>query len=286
MRPIPLIAALVLLVLLALRLRTLSRLTGVAGVVVAAALVLYGFEVFTLPSLDDALTRLAPALGNWTYLLVGVLAYLEAAAFIGLLVPGELTVVLGGAVARSGDISIETLFFVVWFAAAAGDSTGYWLGHKLGRDFLLQHGPRFHITPKIVARVEGIFNMHGGKAIILGRFIGVARAITPFLAGTSHIRYRRFLMYDIPGAGAWAACFLAIGYVVAESASRAAELSHTIGLAIGTAAVAGALAVGAVQLYRTAPAGSRIQFARRWVRSVLIPEKPDPEKPGNDVEIP
>ena len=233
MRPLPLIAALVLLVLLALRRRTLSRLTGVGAGAVAIVLVLYGFEVFTLPSLDDALTRLAPALGNWTYPLVGVLAYLEAAAFIGLLVPGELTVVLGGAVARSGDISIETLFFVVWFAAAAGDSTGYWLGHKLGRDFLLRHGPRFHITPAVVARVEGIFNVHGGKAIILGRFIGVARAITPFLAGTSHIRYRRFLMYDIPGAGAWAACFLAIGYVVAESASRAAELSHTIGLGIG-----------------------------------------------------
>ena len=84
-----------------------------AGVPSPSALVLYGFEVFTLPSLDDALTRLAPALGNWTYLLVGVLAYLEAAAFIGLVVPGELTVVLGGAVARSGDISIEKLFFVV-----------------------------------------------------------------------------------------------------------------------------------------------------------------------------
>jgi membrane protein DedA with SNARE-associated domain len=281
MRPLPLIAALALLVLLALRRRTLSRLAGVGGVAVAAALVLYSFEVFTLPSLDDALTRLAPALGNWTYALVGVLAYLEAAAFVGLLVPGELTVVLGGAVARTGDISIEKLFFLVWLAAAAGDSTGYWLGHRLGRDFLLRHGPRFHITPKIVARVEGIFNMHGGKAIILGRFIGVARAITPFLAGTSHIAYRRFLLYDIPGAGAWAACFLAVGYLVAESASRAASLSHAIGLAIGTAAAVGALAVGAVQLYRTAPPGARIRVARRWLRAALIPEKP-----GSDSERP
>src|SRR3954452_14403984 len=266
MRPIPLLAALVLLVLLALRRRTLSRTTGVAAVAVAFVLVLYGFEVFTLPSLDDALTRLAPALGNWTYLLVGVLAYLEAAAFIGLVVPGELTVVLGGAVARTGDISIETLFFVVWFAAAAGDSTGYWLGHKLGRDFLLQHGPRFHITPNIVARVEGIFNAHGGKAIILGRFIGVARAITPFLAGTSHLSLRRFLAFDVVGAGAWAASFLAVGYLVATSASRAASLSHTIGLAIGAAAAAGAAAFGLRQLYRSAPLGERTAVARRWLK--------------------
>jgi membrane protein DedA with SNARE-associated domain len=281
MRPLPLIAALALLVILALRRRTLSRHTGAIGVVVAAALILYSVKVFTLPSLDDALTRLAPALGNWTYALVGVLAYLEAAAFVGLLVPGELTVVLGGAVARAGDVSIEKLFFLVWLAAAAGDSTGYWLGHRLGRDFLMRHGPRFHITPKVVARVEGIFNAHGGKAIILGRFVGVARAITPFLAGTSHIPYRRFLMYDIPGAGAWAACFLAVGYIVAESAKRAASLSHAIGLGIGTLAVVGALVVGIVQLRRHAPPGSRIRVALRWSRAALIPEKRE-----NDAEHP
>ena len=281
MRPLPLIAALALLVILALRRRTLSRLTGAVGLIVAAALVVYSFGVFTLPSIDDALTRLAPALGNWTYALVGVLAYLEAAAFVGLLVPGELTVVLGGAVARTGDISIVKLFFLVWFAAAAGDSTGYWLGHRLGRDFLMRHGPRFHITPKVVARVEGIFNAHGGKAIILGRFVGVARAITPFLAGTSHIPYRRFLMYDVPGAGAWAACFLAVGYIVAASVKRAASLSHAIGFGIGAAAVVGALLVGAVQLRRHAPPGSRIRVALRWSRSALIPEKPE-----NDAERP
>ena len=282
MRPLPLTAALVILVLLALRRRTLSRHTGAIGVAAAALLAVYSLEVFTLPSLDEALTRLAPALGNWTYALVGILAYLEAAAFIGLLVPGELTVVLGGAVARTGDVSIEKLFFLVWFAAAAGDSTGYWLGHRLGRDFLMRHGPRFHITPNVVARVEAIFNAHGGKAIILGRFVGVARAITPFLAGTSHIPYRRFLIFDIPGAGAWAACFLAVGYIVAESAKRAASLSHAIGFGIGGAAAAGALVVGIVQLRRHAPPGARIQVALRWFRSALIPEK----KPENDPELP
>ncbi len=82
---------------------------------------------------------------------------------------------------------VERLFFLVWFAAAAGDTTGYYLGRWLGRDFLMRHGPRFRITPNVVARVEAIFNAHGGKAIILGRFVGIARAITPFLAGTSHI---------------------------------------------------------------------------------------------------
>ena len=92
-------------------------------------------------------------------------------------------------------------------------------------------------------------------------------------------------MYDIPGAGAWAACFLAVGYVVAESASGAASLSHTIGLAIGTAAVVGALVVRVVQLYRTHPAGvappRRAALAARRAdsREVRQAREPAPEIP-------
>jgi membrane protein DedA with SNARE-associated domain len=272
MHPLPLLAAVALLAILALRRRTLGRATGAAGVLVAIVLAGYGLGLYTLPSLDDALTRLAPALGNWTYPLVAVLAYLEAAAFVGLVVPGELTVVLGGAVARDGQISIQLLFVLVWLAAVAGDSTGFLLGRKLGRTFLFEHGPRFHITPQIVARVEGIFDRHGGKAIILGRFIGVARAVTPFLAGSSHLSFRRFLAFDIVGAGAWAAAFLALGYLVAASASRAASLSHAAGLAIGAAAAAGVLVLAVRQVFRSAPRGARLRFAARWVRAALIPD--------------
>jgi membrane protein DedA with SNARE-associated domain len=273
MRPLPLLAAVVILAILALRRRALARVTGIGGVLAAALIAGYGLGLYTLPSVDEALTRLAPALGYWTYPLVSVLAYLEAAAFVGLLVPGELTVVLGGAVARAGDVSIELLFAFVWLAAVAGDTTGFLLGRKLGRSFLLRYGPRFRITPQLVARVEGIFDRHGGKAIILGRFIGVARAITPFLAGSSHLPLRRFLTFDIAGAGAWAAAFLAIGYVVAASASGAASLSRSIGYAIGGAALLGGIALGIRLLYRCAPRGARLRLALRWARAALIPER-------------
>jgi membrane protein DedA with SNARE-associated domain len=279
MRPLPLIAAVAILALLALRYRTLSRTVGAAGVLAAAALAAYGLGTYSLPSLNDALTRIAPALGNWTYVLVPILAYLESAAFIGLFVPGEMTVVLGGAISRGGEISIGRLFVLVWIAAAAGDTTGYILGRKLGRGFLTHHGPRFHITPNVIARVETIFNAHGGKAIVVGRFVGVARAITPFLAGTSHIPFRRFIAFDIVGAAAWAAAFLGVGYLVAASLDRVAELSHSIGFGIAAAAAAGACALGLRQLFRSTPRGERLGVALRWVRIALIParevERPD-----------
>ena len=210
-----------------------------------------------------------------------MLAYLEAAAFVGLLVPGELTVVLGGAVARDGDISISRCSCSSGSRPRPATRPGSCSAASSGADFLLRHGPRFHITPDVVARVEGIFDRHGGKAIILGRFIGVARAITPFLAGSSHLPLRRFLAFDIAGAGAWAASFLAVGYVVGrERRSRAASLSHTIGLAIGGAAVVGgARARHPRMLYRSAPRGQRLRLALRWARAALIPEKRTPKRP-------
>jgi undecaprenyl-diphosphatase len=278
MRPIPLIAAAAILVLLALRYRTLGKLTGVAGVLTAAALAGYGLGAFSLPSLNEALTRLAPALGNWTYVVVPVLAYLESAAFVGLFVPGEMTVVLGGAIARGGAISLWWLFLLVWWAAVAGDSTGYLMGRKLGRGFLTRHGPRFHITPGVIVRVETIFDAHGGKAIVIGRFVGFARALTPFLAGTSHIPFRRFIAFDIVGAAAWAAAFLGIGYLVAASLDRVAELSHSIGFGIGAIAVVGAAALGVRHLLGAAPRGERMRFAFRWARTILMPER-DTESP-------
>jgi membrane protein DedA with SNARE-associated domain len=278
MRPIPLIAAAAILVLLALRYRTLGKLTGVSGVLAAAALAAYGLGAVSLPSLNEALTRLAPALGNWTYVVVPVLAYLESAAFIGLFVPGEMTVVLGGAIARDGAVSIWWLYLLVWWAAVGGDSTGYLMGRKLGRSFLTQHGPRFHITPGVIARVETIFDAHGGKAIVIGRFVGFARALTPFLAGTSHIPFRRFIAFDIVGAAAWAAAFLGIGYLVAASLDRVAELSHSIGFGIAAVAVAGAAALGIRHLLGAAPRGERTRFALRWARTILMPER-DAESP-------
>ena len=107
----------------------------------------------------------------------------------------------------------------------------------------------------------------------------MARAITPFLAGSSHLSFRRFLAFDIVGAAAWAAAFLALGYIVAASASRAASLSHAAGLAIGTAAAAGALVLAIRHVTRSAPRGARLRFALSWARAALIPDsnaKPPP----------
>ena len=102
-------------------------------------------------------------------------------------------VILGGAVAGQGETSIVLTIGVVWAAALAGDSVSFLLGRRLGRDFLLRHGPKVRITPERFARVEDYFSRHGGKTILIGRFIGLVRALAPFIAGSSGMRYSYYL---------------------------------------------------------------------------------------------
>jgi undecaprenyl-diphosphatase len=199
------------------------RALTVVAIVFAAGAAVYGSGIVEIPSLESILTRLSDRLGAWTYLLVGVMAYLETAAFIGLVAPGEVAVIFGGFVAGQGRINPVALFFIVWFCACAGDSTGYLLGRRLGRGWALHHGPKIGVTEPRFEAVERFFNHHGGKTIIIGRFIGFVRAIAPFIAGASRLPYLRFLGASIIGAGAWSAAFVLLGYIGGRSLHRTIE---------------------------------------------------------------
>jgi membrane-associated protein len=168
--------------------------------------------VIELPDLEAALTDLSDTLGAWTY-----------APFVGLVAPGETAVVLGGVVAAQGEVSFVAMLLLVWAAAAAGDLASFVLGRRLGRRFLVSRGPRFGVTTPRLARVEGFFDRHGPKAILVGRFVGIVRAVAPFLAGSSGMRMRAFLPWSVLGTAAWAATFTLVGYIFHRSFSAAAD---------------------------------------------------------------
>ena len=166
-----------------------------AALLALAALAAVGFAltlagVVRLPDLEGALTDLSDTLGTWTYALVGGLAFLETGAFVGLVAPGETAVVLGGVVAAEGGVSLVPMLLIVWVAAAAGDLASFMLGRRFGRPFLVARGPRLGITPDRLVRVDSFFDRHGPKAILVGRFVGIVRAVAPFLAGASGLRLR------------------------------------------------------------------------------------------------
>ena len=143
-----------------------------------------------MPDIASLLADLAATLGGWTYLLVAGLAFLETGAFVGLIAPGETAVVLGGVVAAQGEISLVAILLTAWVASLAGDVASFALGRRLGRPFLHQHGPRMKLSSARIERVEGFYDRHGGKAILVGRFVGIIRAVSPFIAGASGLRMR------------------------------------------------------------------------------------------------
>ena len=180
-----------------------------------------------LPDIGHFLSELAQTLGPWTYLLVGGLAFGETGAGIGLVVPGETAVVLGGVIAAQGEVSIVLILLIAWIASFLGDLTSFLLGRRLGRPFLYRHGPRFKLTEPRLHRVEGFFDRHGSKAIVLGRFIGLVRAVCPFVAGASKLPLRSFVPYSLAGTAVWASAFTLAGYVFHRSFEEAASLiSH------------------------------------------------------------
>ena len=222
-----------------MKLPTTSRqrsLLLVAAVVAAAAFGLTTAGIVPLPDWEAILTDVSETLGTWTYALVSGLAFLETGAFVGLVVPGETAVVLGGVVAAQGEVDIAVVLLVVWLSAAAGDLFSFMLGRRLGRPFLITRGPRLGVTPERLRQVEGFFDRHGPKAILIGRFVGIVRAVAPFLAGSSGMRVRSFLPWSLLGTAAWAATFTLVGYAFHRSFSSAAELVTRGALALAVVA--------------------------------------------------
>jgi membrane protein DedA with SNARE-associated domain len=209
------------------------------GAAAAVVLVLVATGVVRMPDVKGALTDLSDTLGAWTYALVAGLAFLETGAFVGLVAPGETAIVLGGVVAAQGGVSLPVILVVAWLAAAAGDLASYTLGRRLGRRFLETRGPRLGVSAKRLETVDRFFARHGGKAILIGRFIGIVRAVAPFTAGASRLPLRGFLPWSILGTAVWASAFTLLGYVFNESFAAAADvLTHgAFALAIVAAAV-------------------------------------------------
>jgi membrane protein DedA with SNARE-associated domain len=213
---------------------------------------------------QQLLEDISNTLGAWTYLLVGVFAFAETGAFVGLVVPGETVMLLGGAVAGQGAINVYILIAIAWFSAWAGDTTSFFVGRRLGREFVLRNGPRFGLGHDRFEQVEDYFDRHGGKTIFIGRFVGIVRALAPFIAGSSGMRYRAFVPYSILGTGIWASAHILIGYLFSRSIDTAAEYAGRGAFLLGTLI---AIVVGSVYLYRRFRVEANRRAAVRWMES-------------------
>jgi membrane protein DedA with SNARE-associated domain/membrane-associated phospholipid phosphatase len=238
---------------------------------VAAVAVAFGYYLLSQKlghlDLQHLLETVSDTLGAWTYLLVGAFAFAETGAFVGLVVPGETVMLLGGAVAGQGAIDIYLLIAIAWFAAWLGDTTSFFIGRRLGREFVIAHGPKFGISHERFERVEDYFSRHGGKTIFIGRFISLVRAFAPFIAGSSGMRYRNFVPYSILGTGLWASAHILVGYFFSRSIDTAAKYAGKGAFLLATLIV---IVVGTVALFRHFRVAGNRRAAVRWMEGHAV----------------
>lgn len=169
--------------------------------------------------MNHLLHLLSEQASPWAYLIVGVLAALEASAFVGLFVPGEIALLAGGYVVQQGHASLAPMLIAAALGAVAGDSIGY----EIGRHF----GPRLQAS-RLGQRVgderwdkaHQFLQRRGGAAIFLGRFVGLLRALVPAVAGSSRMPYRRFLFWNALGGLIFAPGLVLLGYAAGSSYKR------------------------------------------------------------------
>lgn len=145
-----------------------------------------------------------------------VIVFAETGLFIGFMLPGDSLLITAGLIAQRGELDIVTLIIVLLVAAIAGDATGYWIGHRAGARLFQREDSRF-FKKRHLERAEEFYEKHGGKTIVLARFVPFVRTFAPSVAGAARMPYGKFAFYNITGAVLWIFSMTLLGYVVGEA---------------------------------------------------------------------
>jgi membrane-associated protein len=183
-----------------------------------------GVDIFL--HLDKHLTEITTAYGTWTYLILLVIIFCETGLVVTPFLPGDSLLFAAGAIAALGSLDVVWLFALLSVAAVAGDTVNYWIGHYIGpRAFSGEY--RF-LKKEYLDRTHRFFERHGGKTIILARFVPIIRTFAPFVAGIGAMNYARFIVYNIVGGVAWVALFVFTGYFFGNMATVKKNFSLVI----------------------------------------------------------
>jgi len=213
----------------------------------------------------DSLTSLA---GPLAYLVVAGLAALEASAFVGLFVPGELALLAGGYIAHQGNARLGIMMVAAAAGAIAGDSIGYEIGRRFGTGLQRSRLGR-KVGEARWAKAEAYLEAKGGRAVFIGRFIGVLRALVPGVAGAARMPYRRFLAWNALGAVIWAPGMVLAGYLAGSSFHRVERYLGRAGLVLAGVVAVIALVVVAARWIARHPERVRRFTARQLERPLI-----------------
>lgn len=160
--------------------------------------------------LDQHLNEIIQSYGIWTYAILFGIIFLETGLVVTPFLPGDSLLFAAGTFAALGSLNVWLLWLLCFTAAVLGDTVNYWIGNKIGpRAF--EQDIRF-LKREYLERTERFYDKHGGKTIILARFVPIVRTFAPFVAGVGTMHYGRFLTYNVVGAFLWTGIFIWLGY--------------------------------------------------------------------------
>jgi membrane-associated protein len=208
--------------------------------------------------LTDTILHLA---GPLVLVAVFALPALEASTLLGIVVPGELALVLGGVLAHQGRVPLWAAVVAGAAGAVVGDSGGYAIGRRVG-ERLLARLPRRLVDPGRVEQTTALVRRLGGRAVFVGRFTAALRALVPGLAGIAGMPYRRFVVWNVAGGVLWATGFVLLGFAAGPAWRTAERLAGQAGLLLVGAVVIGAAAAALFHRrrpgHRDRPASERL----------------------------
>ena len=166
---------------------------------------------------DVYLLDLVANYGIWIYAILFLIVFAETGLVVTPFLPGDSLLFAAGALAASGALDPGGVVLLLITAAILGDAVNYAIGRVVGTRLihLSQTDPRWGrwVQPAYVARAHQFFERHGGKAIVLARFMPIVRTFVPFVAGVAEMRYPAFALYNVTGAVTWVGVCVGAGYV-------------------------------------------------------------------------
>jgi membrane protein DedA with SNARE-associated domain len=191
------------------------------------------------PHLPGVLASLEPLIKHHGYLAIGGLITLED---FGVPVPGETVLIVGAVYAGAGQLNIVAVGLVAFIAAVVGDNIGFAIGHFGGQPLALRLGRYVFLTEKRLDRAEDFFHRHGGKIIVVARFIEGLRQANGIIAGIARMHWGRFLAFNALGAALWVGVWTTLGYVTGNNIgpiyNQITKYSLYVLIAIGVALAA------------------------------------------------
>jgi membrane-associated protein len=160
--------------------------------------------------IDKHLFELIQQYGTVTYIILFAIIFAETGFVFTPFLPGDSLLFAAGAFAAKGSFNIHILFLVLAVAAIVGDTINYWIGHYMGLK-LFEKYPKF-LKKEYLERTHKFYEKHGGKTIIIARFMPIIRTFAPFVAGIGSMTYSKFIQYNIIGGIVWCALFVYAGY--------------------------------------------------------------------------